>query len=149
GCYFLITHFLKTSIVGSDFSQSHFGRSSWNGSRVRGVSFRSASVDNARLDEAELVECDFGGAQLNDTEPFMELCTTRRTRFERCDLRGTSWQGRLLEGTVFDHCRMHGILGKPTLGGPITVVAPDYSEAGDGSDVRADGELPEAWRIPE
>lgn len=146
GCDFILCSFRGARMSGCDFGGAFFGRSQWNGAVVERVSFREAAVFGARLDEGRFIECDFNGALMRDTEPYMKLCTTRGTRFERCDLRGTSWDGRLLAETVFDRCQLCGVKGKPIMAGPVTLIAPDFSEAGDGSDVRPDGELPEAWR---
>jgi uncharacterized protein YjbI with pentapeptide repeats len=133
-------------IAGGDWADIWCNRGLFKGMQARGVGFRTANFANTTLDEAVFVDCDFRDADFSNADPSMEhLCRTVNTRFEHCDLRGANFAGRALSGTVFDHCRVHGLTGPPRLDGPCTVIAPDFSEAGDGSDVRDGAALLAQW----
>jgi uncharacterized protein YjbI with pentapeptide repeats len=128
--------FMGATIIDCDMSGSRFARGDFSGAHVERTKFRAAWILDARLDGAEFTDCDFTGADLTFVDPSYPFGTTRGTRFTRCDLRDTKWDGRILDGTVFEACRFHGVTGKAKLAGPVTVVAPDFSPAGDGSDIR-------------
>lgn len=70
-----------------------------------------------------------------------------------CDFRGANLDGLRLDHTMFDHCRFYDMTGKPDLSGPCTLIAPDFSAAGDGREdmhgtpgLRDPGEVLEVWR---
>jgi uncharacterized protein YjbI with pentapeptide repeats len=133
-------------IERGDWSGNWWNRGIFKGMQARGVRFRDAVLADCNLNSAVFVDCDFRGTDFSNADPSMEhLCRTINTRFEHCDLRGTNWADRALNGTVFDHCRVHGLTGQPRFDGPCTVLAPDFSEAGDGSDVRDGAALLAQW----
>lgn len=136
GIWFNLSDFVRARIGDCDLSGSLFSRVFFQFAKVERTRFVGADILNARLDDAEFTACDFSKADLSDPDPFLKLCTTRRTRFIDCDFRDSRWEGRLLSETVFERCRFHGVAGKPIVEGPITIIAPDFSPAGDGSDVR-------------
>ena len=166
---FVMCHLERALLESCDFTRSRFGlaelegadirggyweaasldRCHLRGARVRGARFQHAGLHDARLDEAEFTGCDFRCAvfdwRLTDLK---RVCTTRNARFIDCDFRGASFAGRRLDGTVFERCRFHGVVGKPAVEGTYTVIDPDFSESGDGSDVRTADALYALWGEP-
>lgn len=114
-----------------NWSLCRMARTVWRGAQLHRCTLCGVELLDAMLDDAVFVECDFRYADLR-VEQLGLLGTTRRTKFVRCDLRNTKWEGRSLTGAVFDECRFHGVSGRPSLEG-VEIERPDLSEAGDGS----------------
>lgn len=122
---------------GCDLGGALLDRAILDGVVAEATSFRAAQLGDARLDGARFVECDFRDADLSRVDPVLtKLGTATGAVFERCDFRGAKLAGRRLQDAVFDRCRWHGATGRPVMEGPVRVIAPDFSAAGDGSDVR-------------
>jgi len=120
---------LAARLGDCDLSAAWLDRARLNGVVAEGVSFTGALVFDATLNQARFVDCDFQGADLSRVDMFLELCTTFGTRFERCDFRGANFTGRRLKDTVFERCKLAGVVGKPAIEGPFTVTACDLSQA--------------------
>lgn len=131
-------------IEGGRFDHAYLNRCLWRRARVRGASFLDADFANSALDDAVFIECDLRGANLSLSKDL--LGTTTRTRFERCDLRDTRWEGRYLDGAVFIDCRFHGAGGRPALIDGVRIERPDLSPDGDGSVIGRGNEVLSVWR---
>lgn len=122
---------------GCDLGGALLDRAILDGVVAEATSFRGAQLGDARLDGARFVGCDFRDADLSRVDPVLtRLGTATGAVFERCDFRGAKLAGRRLANTVFDGCHWFGATGRPAMEGPVRVSAPDFSLAGDGSDVR-------------
>jgi uncharacterized protein YjbI with pentapeptide repeats len=111
-------------------------RGLWLRVRATGVDFSGAVFADTVLDGAHFVDCDLRGADLRRVKLVLQtLGTTLHAKFVRCDLRGAKLDGRRLDQTRFEDCKLWGISGTPKLEGGVTVVRADVSEAGDGSRV--------------
>jgi uncharacterized protein YjbI with pentapeptide repeats len=134
-------------IEGGRFDHACLNRCLWRRARVQGASFRCADFANSALDHAVFIDCDLRGANLSLREDSKNvLGTTTRTRFERCDLRDTKWEGRGLDGAVFIDCRFHGASGQPARLDGVRIERPDLSPDGDGSVIGRGGEVLSVWR---
>jgi uncharacterized protein YjbI with pentapeptide repeats len=133
-------------IVQGDWGLSRLDRAALENAQVEDVDLQGAMIWDATLDRTLFVDCDLRGADLSRREPRLQLCSTTETWFIRCDLRGARLEGRRLAGTVFDRCKLAGVQGKPVVERPITILSPDLSPAGDGSDVRSADAVLSMWR---
>lgn len=131
-------------IEGGRFDHAYLNRCLWRRTRVQGASFRYADSANSALDDAVFIDCDLRGANLSLRKDL--LGTTTRTRFERCDLRDTWWEGRYLDGAVFIDCRFHGAGGRPARIDGVRIERPDHSPDGDGSVIGCAGDILSVWR---
>jgi uncharacterized protein YjbI with pentapeptide repeats len=131
-------------IEGGRFDHAYLNRCLWRRTRVQGASFCYADFANSVLDDAVFINCDLRGANLSLRKDL--LGTTTRTRFERCDLRDTRWEGRYLDGAVFIDCRFHGASGRPALIAGVRIERPDHSPDGDGSVIGRGAEMLSVWR---
>ena len=125
------------------FDHAYLNRCLWRRARVRGASFCDADFGNSALDEAVFIDCDLRGANLaprNDG-----LGTTTLTRFERCDLRDTRWEGRDIDGAVFINCRFHGASGRPARVAGVRIEWPDISPTDDGRRTGRDDDVLALW----
>ena len=119
-------------------------------SHVVNVNFQGVHFYDAILDGTEFLNCDFQKAFFMMRDPGRSTHGwTRKTVFRNCDFRGATFAGRKLQDTVFEHCKFHGVTGKPQILGAYTVIAPDFSEAGDGSDVRTAQAVYDLWGKPQ
>ena len=109
-----------------------------------GREFCDADFANSALDEAVFIDCDLRGANLALRKDL--LGTTTLTRFERCDLRDTRWEGRDIDGAVFIDCRFHGASGRPARIAGVRIEWPDISPDGDGSVIGRDDDVLSLWR---
>ena len=73
------------------------------------------------------------------------LGTTTLTRFERCDLRDTRWEGRDIDGAVFIDCRFHGASGRPARIAGVRIEWPDISPTDDGRRTGRDDDVLALW----
>jgi O-acetyl-ADP-ribose deacetylase (regulator of RNase III) len=119
----------------------------WQEATIRGSSFLDAVFGDAVLDDAVFTDCDLRGADFS-VIPEGPRGTTARTRFERCDLRGTVWIDRSLAGAVFIDCRFESAAGTPRDFEPLEIIRPDLSVAGDGSLIgSASDVLTSRWQV--
>jgi uncharacterized protein YjbI with pentapeptide repeats len=114
----------SATIHDSNFASANLERGFFAGAALAQVSFAGAHMVDAVFDDARLVDCDLRGCDLSRGHRVLDLARTSRARFERCDLRGVKLDGRRLDATVFDHCHMDGMTGKPELAGRCSIVAP-------------------------
>lgn len=129
---------------GVDVTGADLDRSVWRGASVTRVDFTGARFGNAALDEATFVGTRFTDADFSPTTP-KPRATTRGARFEGCDLRNTRWEGRDLAGASFVRCKLDGIAGQPASVEGVTIVEPDLSPAGDGSELATAEDVLELW----
>jgi len=97
----------QTTINGTDFTDAELHLTAWDKAVVSHANFTRAQFGDANLDGAVFKDCEFRDAAFSaedqDTPP------TTKARFERCDLRGATWDGRDLAGAKFIDCE-----GAPT-----------------------------------
>lgn len=147
GSQAMITYFERALITDSDFSRAELDRASFTEAEIRGTKFVAARLRDTRFDRARVEGCDFREADFTHEElALRRLGRFVGTRFVSCDFRGANFTGRRLENTVFERCRLAGIVGKPAIEGPYQVIEADLSAAGDGSDLRDQAALDALWR---
>jgi len=128
-------------IVGQSFAGHTLA-----GAIVERGRFDDVSFGDAVLDDAVFTDCDLRGADFA-VIPLGPGGTTARTRFERCDLRGTIWIDRSLASAVFVDCKLQFARGRPRDVDAIEVTRPDLSIAGDGSQIATASEvLDKLWQ---
>jgi hypothetical protein len=137
--------FDRATVQDCDFWESDLSNTSWRGARVVRCSFQACDFVDARLDDATFIDCVFYRSDLGASRSTMRP-TARRTTFSRCDLRLTSWQGRILGNTKFDRCRMHGIGGSPVVES-VEIDRPDLTRAGDGMTIGNAQDVLRLWRV--
>jgi uncharacterized protein YjbI with pentapeptide repeats len=93
----------EVEIEGGRFDRSQLDRSLFRRAKVGSASFRGTDFGNAALDDSVFTDCDLRGTSFSLHTRDL-LGTMARTRFERCDLRETSWEGRALDTVVFVDC---------------------------------------------
>lgn len=148
-CVFAKAHMVDTYLFDSLFTQCRFvgadlTRTLWFRSTLTGCYFllRTQLVD-ASLDGATFTDCDLRGTDLSVTRDG-PIGTTVGTRFIRCDLRDTIWEGRDLFRTSFVDCKLAGARGLARLKETV-LERIDLSPGGDGSRIASRGELLQAW----
>ena len=119
-----------------------------DGARVRDCDFAEADLRATTLGAAEITDTSFRGARLGALDRTLHAHRTYRTRFVRCDFRGADFAGRELDGTQFIDCAFAGATGAPRWRGPVAIERPDFSPAGDRSDVRDAAALERLWEKP-
>lgn len=103
GANLALAKFSGATFCGGRFERAFLDRSTFRGARLNGVNFREAEFGNALLDDAVFMRCDLRGAKLS-LNTARVLGTNVRTRFEGCNLRATTWQGRDLASVLFVDC---------------------------------------------
>lgn len=151
-----------------DFSEANLTWANFTSTAVARCRFRGAALPTAVFAAARIADCDFAGADLrgvvfgnaeiSDTsfrgarlgafDKILHAGRTHGTRFVRCDFRGADVAGRELDTTRFIDCAFAGSTGVPNWRGPVEIERPDFSPAGDRSDVRGPEALAELWRRP-
>jgi uncharacterized protein YjbI with pentapeptide repeats len=140
---------INTRISGGDWSMVWLERGRLMNSKVVGVTFEGVHIYDALLDGTEFVNCNFQKAFLSMRDPGRSTHGwTRKTVFKNCDFSGATFAGRKLQDTVFERCAFDQVTGTPQILGAYTVVAPDFSKAGDGSDVRTAKAVYDLWGKP-
>lgn len=114
------------SVERCTFEQANMQGSSWVNATVRSSSFVGATLVDTRLDGTLFEDVSFRGVDFAIVHSTMRS-EPARTRFVRCDLRGTNWEARNLTGAKFIQCMFHGITGTPSRCDGMVVVAPDLS----------------------
>jgi hypothetical protein len=95
----------RVVVTGGDWDRVKFDRATLRHAWFEGVSLRDAVLHDARLDGAMFLECDVRGADVRATDHLLGLSTHQGTRFVRCDLRDTRWDGRRgLDAAEFVDC---------------------------------------------
>jgi uncharacterized protein YjbI with pentapeptide repeats len=124
GASLQLADFNSARIANSNFNEANLERAFFVGATIEHTTFTKARLADAVLDDAHLIDCDLRDCDLSRVESVLDLARTSRTRFVRCDLRGANISGRRLDGTVFDHCRMMGMIGKPEIVSAHSVTEP-------------------------
>ena len=119
-----VADFSHATIRGGSFAGADLERAFFVGATLEGVDFAGARLVDAVFDDARLIDCNLRGCDLSRADRALDLARTTRTRFERCDLRETRFDGRRLDGAVFDGCQMSGIHGTPEIRGPYAIESP-------------------------
>lgn len=97
----------RARINGTDFTDAKLHLTAWDKAVASHATFARARFGDANLDGAVFHDCDFRDAVFSAEDP--ETPPTTKARFERCDLSGTTWEGRDLAGAEFIDCK-----GAPT-----------------------------------
>ncbi len=137
-CRFQRTDFRSDRFPGARISDSKlehsaFGHGAFVDAVVSNTSFQGSGFPAAQIDRSRFANCDVRYASLGGV-PIAGRSFD--THFENCDFRSADFTDRRFSGTTFLRCKFAGVNGRPVLEGPVTMVEPDFSEAGDGSDVR-------------
>ena len=135
----------QCSVRSTSFVGTHGDRASFEGSKFTNVDFSDGNLADPRMVGTTFLECRFERADLRMTANLPRLARVEETEFVGCDLRSVAIDGLRMRGVKFIRCRMHGIQGKPVLEGPVEVIDPDLSVAGDGSKIVAGSEVLKAW----
>ncbi len=143
--YLGLIHFFDATITGGDFARAYAERSSWHRAIVTSVSFQDANLRDGRFDDAVFARCDFRNADLSCHIVDGDFARCPNTYFIDCDFRGANLTGLRLNDTTFERCRFHGVIGAPVLEGPVTIIDADFSEAGEGSDLRSQAVVMAMW----
>ena len=121
-----IATFHRATIDGTDFTKADLERSVWERARVERATFAGARLGEGAITSATFAHCDLHDASfavvIGGTPP-----STRGTRFEDCDLRGSAWRGRDLDGVTFVRCKLAGASGGALGAANITVIDCDLS----------------------
>jgi uncharacterized protein YjbI with pentapeptide repeats len=80
-------------ITQSRFDRAQLDRSLFRRAQISGARFAGADFGNTALDGTVFTDCDLRGASFSLHTPDL-LGTLVGTRFQRCDLRDTTWNGR-------------------------------------------------------
>lgn len=120
--------FKAARLSSCSFRESHASRSDWSEAVCEAITFERCALQNATFDGARFKGCAFLGQQLDGTQDFAHLATTRGARFEDCDLRETDWLGRDLSGATFVRCKLAGAKGRPVAMEGVTLEDCDVSE---------------------
>jgi uncharacterized protein YjbI with pentapeptide repeats len=140
-----LAQFTDAVVDGGGWSRAYLERSNWSRAKVRRVVFSDAIAVDSRIEDATFEDCDFRGANLGRKDHFLNLGRCRNTHFRRCDFRRATFEGLRLDGTVFDHCHFHGLVGCPVVEASITVINPDLSPSGDDTDIRPADDIVRKW----
>ncbi len=126
-------HFTRARLNASELDGSSFANAVFVAAQLEGCSFRGGTFSATMFDECTITRCDFRDAVLHGS-PASGRCYG--TQFTDCDFRGADFTDRRLRDVTFTRCRFFGVKGRAVLEGDVQVIEPDFSEAGDGSDVR-------------
>ncbi|HKQ79127.1 MAG TPA: pentapeptide repeat-containing protein [Blastocatellia bacterium] len=132
-------------ISGGRFARVSLYRCLWRRARAAGVDFSESVFCDSALDDSVFVDCDLRGAKFSLHTKGI-LGSTAQTRFERCDLRDTQWEGRNLDNAVFVDCRFHGASGQPERIVGVRIERPDLSPDGDGRMIGCEEDVFALWR---
>jgi uncharacterized protein YjbI with pentapeptide repeats len=139
-------HLSQSVIVGGTFAQIIAERVALDGAEFRCVDLHEASLVESTMTKARFIECDLRACDLRRIEQALDLGSAYGTEFVGCDLRAAKLDGRRLRDTKLVRCRFYGVKGVPDIEGPIEIVDPDMSPAGDGTQIISGGELESRWR---
>jgi uncharacterized protein YjbI with pentapeptide repeats len=149
GARMVLTDCKDVKIQGGTFRGANADRGLWNRISIKHADLRDMRFGDCVLDGSLLEDCDLRGADLARVSPTLSsLGSALNTTFRRCDLRGAKLEGRRLDGTKLIDCKLAGVIGKPAIEGPYTVERPDFSAAGDGSDIRGAADVHALWGKP-
>ena len=132
---------VNTILADCDLWQADLEGAFLVGTRIARCNLAGAVLKDAHLPMARFVGCDLVAADLQ--APLM--ANVDSTYFVDCDLRGTDWSGRDLSRTSFYKCKLHGAHG--IVGGleHATIVRPDLSPRGDGTEIGTKHDLLSRW----
>jgi uncharacterized protein YjbI with pentapeptide repeats len=122
-------------------------RSMWRNARVHCSALVGVELTDSVLDGAHFRECDLRNARLGRSSKKENdmLGSAAGATFELCDFRGADFEGRTLYNTNFVNCKFHGVTGTPRFDGAYTVISPDLSVDGDGSQRSTEAEFKSRW----
>ena len=145
GAAMALAKFERAVVKGASFAGADLDRSQWQSAQATDTTFDGTRFGNAALDDATFAGCSFHRVDFSPTTA-RPAATTRRARFEQCDLRSTRWEGRDLSGAIFVRCKMNGLAGHPSTVDGVVVEDPDLSVGGDCSLVGGAADVLEMWR---
>lgn len=134
--------FPGAQLLGSTFESSAFANCAFVDAKVQDCSFLSSGFEAAQLDRSHFLNCDFRDTLLSGSS---NAGRCFETHFENCDFRNANVEQRRFRDATFTRCKFAGMKGRAVMDGPIHVVDPDFSEAGDGSDIRTSEALLSQW----
>jgi uncharacterized protein YjbI with pentapeptide repeats len=143
-----LSDFKDGKVTGGSFRGATADRGAWNRIVIKGANLQELEFGDCVLDGAILEDCDLRQANFGRVTPSLDLCSMLNTTLRRCDLRGSIFDGRRLDGTRFIDCKFAGITGNPAIEGNYVVERPDFSARGDGSDIRSAAEVYAIWGKP-
>lgn len=126
-------HFVGSRLESTTFDGAAFSNAGFVGATLAGNSFRGCAFADTQIDKSHLLDCDLRDTILIGSE---RGGRTYETHFENCDFRGADFTDRRFRDTTFTRCKFAGVKGLAIIEGPVHVIEPDFSDAGDGSDVR-------------
>ncbi|MBA3454284.1 MAG: pentapeptide repeat-containing protein [Deltaproteobacteria bacterium] len=148
-----------SELVDVDLRATVLVQSVWLGAKLHGCWLDVADLRGAWLKGIEATNCSFTEVQFTesscDDARFVgtDFRSSRFTRaslrgavFDDCDLGGVDLEGCDLEGASFVRCRFRDMVGRPASIARVTLIDPDISPAGDGSDIATQDELLAYWR---
>lgn len=153
GCIFIdsylcLADFSDANIDKSNWTKAHLERTIWRRAHVASSLFVGAYLNGAICIQTRFEGCNFNGADLsiaaNDVGGNVASCED--AHFIDCDFRGSNLSGLRLNNTRFERCKFHGIVGVPVFEGPVTFIDADFSQGGDGSDLRSQDAVLTVWR---
>jgi uncharacterized protein YjbI with pentapeptide repeats len=110
GCSLAMAVFTGGTVERCNLSRANLEGTSWHRATLSHCMLPRARLADARLDRAVFSDCDLRGASF-DIVRSPDVASLAGARFERCDLRDTSWGGRELSGAVFTECDLVGAHG--------------------------------------
>lgn len=116
-CSLAMAVFTGATLEHCDLSHAGLQGTSWHRATLSHCALSRAPATDARLDRAVFTDCDLRGARF-DIVRSPDVASLAGARFDRCDLRDTSWAGRDLSGAVFTSCDLTGAHGVGTPAGP-------------------------------
>jgi uncharacterized protein YjbI with pentapeptide repeats len=110
GCSLMMAVFTGGALERCNLVRANLDGTSWHRAALSHCALPYARLTDARLDRAAFSDCDLRGACF-DIVRSPDVASLAGARFERCDLRETSWAGRDLAGAVFTDCDLAGAHG--------------------------------------
>jgi uncharacterized protein YjbI with pentapeptide repeats len=141
-------NFTSTAVARCRFRAAVLPTAVFAAARITDCDFSGADLRGVVFGNAEIADTSFRGARLGAFDKILHASRTYGTRFVRCDFRGADVGGRELDTTRFIDCAFAGSTGVPNWRGPVEIEHPDFSGAGDRSDVRSADALAQLWRRP-
>lgn len=135
--------FADAALDTCDLARANLERTTWLATRAVSSRFAGAMMTDTVLDRASFLDCDLRGADLSVVKcgPF---ASAARVELIDCDLRETSWRGRVLRGLRMEGCKVYGMRGAPVLEG-VEIERCDLSSKGDGSQIASGQEVSSKW----
>lgn len=122
------TSFAELRAERCDFTRALLATSLWTRAHVEHCTFAGADLADTQLGLAHFIGCDLRGASLAGA-------ILAGAVFERCDLREVDFSGSDFRGAAFVECAFAAAHGEPLAVAGWVVVAADFSDRADASDL--------------